>query len=117
MYARRIAAVVGASAVALLAFQGSALAGSIVHPGVTGTLHVSNNTLSVKDSACDDDSVYAIWKTDGGAEQKINNTSGCNGVVTKPVPMGNGTRIFWKVCVDKSWPTSDSCSPWKNEII
>jgi len=117
MHSRRIAAVLGVSAAIVLGSSGMASAGSITWPGVVGTLHVSNNTLSVKDAACDDDSVYANWQTQGGAVQKINNTGGCGSVVTKGVPVANGTVVLWRVCVDKSWPTSDSCSPWKSETI
>jgi hypothetical protein len=117
MLSRRIAAVVGVSAALLLGMSGGASAGAIAWPGVNGSLNASNNTISVKDAACDDDSVYANWKTQGGDQQKINNTSGCGSTVTKGVPIGDGTTIFWRVCVDKSWPTSDSCSPWKSEKI
>lgn len=117
MLALRTAAVVGASAALLLGLSGVASAGSISIPGVSGSLYASNNTISVKDAACDDDSVYANWMTQGGDQQRISNTSGCGSTVTKGVPIGNGTTIFWRVCVDKTWPAGDTCSPWKSEPI
>lgn len=108
---------IGASAAMMLGVTGVASASAVSWPGVNGALYASSNTLHVKDAACDDDSVYAQWRTQGGDTQKINNTSGCGATVSRVLPMGEGTVIFWRVCVDKSWPTSDSCSPWKSEKI
>lgn len=112
-----ILAAAGASTAMMLGFTGIAAAGTIAWPGVNGALYASSNTLYVKDAACDDDSVYANWQTQGGAVQKINNTSGCGQTTSGHIPIGDGTTILWRVCVDKSWPTGDSCSPWKAEKI
>ncbi|WP_410579915.1 hypothetical protein [Amycolatopsis sp. lyj-108] len=109
--------VLGAAAAMMVGFSGIASAGTIGIPGVSGALYASSNTLYVKDAACDDDSVYAQWQTQGGQVQRLNNTSGCGTTVSSRLPMGDGTTILWRVCVDKSWPTSDSCSAWKSEKI
>jgi hypothetical protein len=115
--ASRVAIGTGISAALMLALAGTASATTINWPGVVGTLNPSNNTLYVKDAACDDDSVYANWKTQGGQQQRLNNTSGCNTTSSGRIPMGEGTVILWRVCVDKSWPTSDDCSGWRSERI
>ncbi|WP_328995532.1 hypothetical protein OG394_12975 [Kribbella sp. NBC_01245] len=102
-----------ATFMAAAALPAAAASSYITHPGVTGELELAGRIL-VDDTACDDDSVYAQWKTYGGQVQKITNTSGCRaGASAGNVPMGKGTDIYWRVCVDKSWPTSDSCSAWK----
>jgi hypothetical protein len=114
---RRITAVAGVAAAIVLGSSATASASTITLPGVAGSLNPASNTISVSDTACDDDSVYANWHTAGGADQKVANTGGCGTTLTRGVPIGDGTTIIWRVCVDRSWPTADLCSLWRSEKI
>ncbi len=102
---------------ALVGFSGVGHAGTVGVPGVNVSLFPKTNVLMVYDTLCDDDSVYGFWKTDGGAEIRINNKGGCGTVVPVTVPIGDGTYVSYKACLDRSWPTSDLCSGWQREKI
>ena len=102
---------------ALIGFSGVGLANTVGVPGVNVSLYPKTNAIIVFDTLCDDDSVYGFWKTDGGAEIRINNKDGCGTVVLAHVPIGDGTFVYYKACVDRSWPTSDLCSGWQREKI
>ncbi|WP_328996189.1 hypothetical protein OG394_16200 [Kribbella sp. NBC_01245] len=87
-------------------------------PGVGGSFNLTDKDIAVGDEACDDDSVYAQWKTIPGNTIMIRNNDGCNGPWKHgSVPMGDGTWVYWRICVDKSWPTSDSCTGWDSGVV
>ncbi|MBE1580415.1 hypothetical protein ACFORH_43380 [Amycolatopsis roodepoortensis] len=104
-------------AAALVGFPAASHAGTVGVPGVNVSLYPRSNAIIVFDTLCDDDSVYGFWKTDGGAEIRINNKGGCGTAVPANVPIGDGTYVSYKACVDRSWPTSDLCSGWNREKI
>jgi hypothetical protein len=54
----------------------------------------------VKDTAGDDDSVYANWSTVGGKVQKLNNTLGNGKTVSMTIPIGNNTPIVWLLALE-----------------
>jgi hypothetical protein len=82
--------------------------------GARTVIGIWGHGMSVYDTACDDDSVYGNWKTYSGKTQKVTNTNGCGTKDFGDIPMGSGTQIYFRVCVDKSWPTSDKCSGWED---
>ncbi|MFI5733147.1 hypothetical protein ACIA49_23745 [Kribbella sp. NPDC051587] len=81
-------------------------------PGVKGVFDIGEKHITVYDTLCDDDSVYAQWKTIPGEVQRIRNNNGCGSSDGGYVPMGDGEIVYWRVCVDRSLPTRDKCSSW-----
>ena len=73
--------------------------------------------IEIMDTACDDDSVYTQWHTDGGNVIKVPNTRGCGTTSKYQLPLGNNTKFWFRICVDKSWPTPDKCSAYDWDVM
>lgn len=116
MRVRHALAGIGVTAAILI---GTALPASAVSylevPGAAAKF--DHDYINIYDTACDDDSVYIQWKTEGGSTIKVPNTRGCGTVDKYDIPMSLGTKVYFRVCVDKSWPTADKCSAWDWDIV
>jgi hypothetical protein len=114
MLARRIMTVLGLSAATLLGATSVASAsGNISIPAGSVHYYSSTNTFYVKDLACDNMRVYAHWRTSSSGNNPIVNESGCNTTVNKVVNLANGTRLWYRICVDDAF--GDTCSPWRED--
>ncbi|MFC0627409.1 hypothetical protein [Kribbella deserti] len=116
---RRALTALAITAAVLFASAPPAMAGTLSVKGASGELNLWGGRLTVTDTACDDDSVYANWRTDFGETIKLKNEIGCGFYKLEdlPLPPGKQTDVIWRVCVDKSWPTGDLCSGWKRETV
>jgi hypothetical protein len=86
-------------------------------PGGGAVARYVQHDIEISDTACDDDSVYMQWHTDGGKVIKVPNTRGCGTTDKYTLPLGNNTKFWFRICVDKSWPTADKCSAYDWDIM
>ncbi|WP_328988552.1 hypothetical protein OG394_20235 [Kribbella sp. NBC_01245] len=118
MRVRQALAGIGVTAVMLVGTTLPAMAVTYLEvPGAAAKFEGYFDRITLFDIACDDDSVYTEWKTEGGDTIKVANTSGCGTSRWVDIPMANNTKIWFRVCVDKSWPTYDKCSTWDWDIV
>jgi len=103
---------------AALAFTAPAASasGQVVSPDGGATLNYfsSVNQFTLRDSRCDAHSVYANYRLNGGATQRVDHSGGCNTERSWTVS-GTGT-IQYRACTNiQAGP--DQCSSWINDSL
>ncbi|WP_300681081.1 hypothetical protein [Nocardioides sp.] len=92
----------GVAGIALLASPAYASLASVT--GAQAWDDSGHTTFSVKDTACDSNSVYGYWNN---TSNRLNNSSGCGTTVKKTTSGITSVRA----CVNKPL-ASDPCSDW-----
>jgi hypothetical protein len=95
---------------------GASASGQVVSPdgGATLNYYSSVNSFVLRDSRCDGHSVYAQYRLNGGATQRVDHSAGCNTERDWSVP-GTGT-IQYRACTNIQLG-ADSCSSWRTDSL
>jgi hypothetical protein len=90
--------------------------GQVVSPdgGATLSYFSSVNGFTLQDSRCDGHPVYANYRLNGGATQRVDHAGGCNTQRSWSVS-GTGT-IQYRACTNiQAGP--DQCSSWRTDSL
>jgi hypothetical protein len=82
--------------------------------GARATFTSEGDIFRLYDTKCDDNPVYLRYKVDGGSENRMKFSGGCNKSAKYDKNFSEGSRIEYKACVDIR-PGVDKCSGWTTD--
>ena len=106
-----IAALFGAS---LLNGPMAAADSSASISGARATFTSHGEVFKLYDTSCDGNPVYLRYKINGGSENRLDYSGGCDTHASYNLSFAEGARVEYRACVDIR-PGVDRCSGWSSD--
>lgn len=83
--------------------------------GARATFTSYGEVFKLYDTSCDGNPVYLRYKVNGGGENRLNHSGGCDTNASYNLSFSEGAKVEYRACVDIR-PGIDRCSGWASDV-